>query len=192
MTIWAPVPVPDIESLRRDDERAGDVGVLRGLDKRSSERSSRIAPVLAEKNERTRLFETLLWQRPIRSPESSLTLHQSAQNKGDPRTTNVSLHDAIETICYDYLSQTHGGWENNDGAYGIFRFDVQQRRRPHPAALLRVRVDGTHKALALPSGARQRPCRNRLEQTGCQRGTGPRPSVPQIEKRPRPKKSRGR
>jgi hypothetical protein len=32
----------------------------------------------------------------------------------------------------------------------------------------------------------------RLEQTGCQRGTGPRPSVPQIEKRPRPKKSRGR
>ena len=32
----------------------------------------------------------------------------------------------------------------------------------------------------------------RLEQTGCQRGTGPRPSVPQIEKRPRPEKSRGR
>jgi hypothetical protein len=39
----------------------------------------------------------------------------------------VSLHDAIETLCYDYLSQTHGGWENNDGAYGTFEFDVQQR-----------------------------------------------------------------
>jgi len=60
-------------------------------------------------------------------PESFLTLYQAAQNKGDPRTTNVSLHDAIETLCYDYLSQTHGGWENNDGAYGIFRFDVKQR-----------------------------------------------------------------
>jgi hypothetical protein len=60
-------------------------------------------------------------------PESSLTLHQAAQNKGDPRTTTVSIHDAIETLCYDYLSQTHGGWENNDGAYGIFRFDVQER-----------------------------------------------------------------
>src|ERR1700691_5094056 len=60
-------------------------------------------------------------------PESSLTLHQAAQNKGDPRTTNVSLHDAIETLCYDYLSQTHGGWENNDGAYGTFGFDVRER-----------------------------------------------------------------
>ena len=60
-------------------------------------------------------------------PESFLTLYQAAQNKGDPRTTNVSLHDAIETLCYDYLSQTHGGWENNDGAYGVFRFDVRER-----------------------------------------------------------------
>jgi hypothetical protein len=60
-------------------------------------------------------------------PESSLTLHQAAQNNGDPRTTTVSLHDAIEILCYDYLSQTHGGWENNDGAYGTFRFDVQER-----------------------------------------------------------------
>jgi hypothetical protein len=60
-------------------------------------------------------------------PESSLTLHQAAQNKDDPKTTAVSLHDAIETLCYDYLSQTHGGWENNDGAYGVFRFDVRER-----------------------------------------------------------------
>jgi hypothetical protein len=60
-------------------------------------------------------------------PESSITLHQAAQNKGDPKTTTVSLHDAIETLCYDYLSQAHGGWENNDGAYGIFRFDVSNR-----------------------------------------------------------------
>jgi hypothetical protein len=60
-------------------------------------------------------------------PESSLTLHQVAQNKTDPRTTTVSLHDAIETLCYDYLSQAHGGWENNDGAYGKFEFDVGSR-----------------------------------------------------------------
>jgi hypothetical protein len=60
-------------------------------------------------------------------PESSLTLHQAAQNKGDPKTTTVSLHDAIETLCYDYLSQTHGGWENNDGAYGAFEFDIPNR-----------------------------------------------------------------
>jgi hypothetical protein len=60
-------------------------------------------------------------------PESSITLHQAAQNKGDPRTTTVSFHDAIETLCDDYLSQTHGGWENNDGGYGTFEFDVGER-----------------------------------------------------------------
>ena len=64
---------------------------------------------------------------PIKVPSTSLTLHQTAQNNGDPRTTTVSLNDAIETLCYDYLSQTHGGWENNDGAYGTFEFDVRER-----------------------------------------------------------------
>jgi hypothetical protein len=58
-------------------------------------------------------------------PESSITLHEARQ--GDPKTTTVRLHEAIETLCYDYLSQTHGGWENNEGAYGIFRFEVSNR-----------------------------------------------------------------
>jgi hypothetical protein len=60
-------------------------------------------------------------------PSSSLTLHQAAQNKADLKTTTVSISDAIATLCYDYLSQTHGGWENNDGAYGTFAFDVRER-----------------------------------------------------------------
>ena len=37
------------------------------------------------------------------------------------------LRDAIETLVYDVLSQTHGGWENNDGACGEFIFDVTER-----------------------------------------------------------------
>ena len=60
-------------------------------------------------------------------PESSITLHQAQRAKGDPKTTTVSLHDAIETLCYDYLEQEHGGWENNDGAFGTFTFDVAAR-----------------------------------------------------------------
>jgi hypothetical protein len=35
--------------------------------------------------------------------------------------------EAIETVVYDVLSQTHGGWENNDGSYGDFTFDVTER-----------------------------------------------------------------
>lgn len=38
-----------------------------------------------------------------------------------------SVREAIETLAYAFLAQTHGGWENNDGAYGDFTFDVAQR-----------------------------------------------------------------
>ena len=31
------------------------------------------------------------------------------------------------SVAYDFLGQTHGGWENNDGACGDFTFDVAER-----------------------------------------------------------------
>lgn len=37
------------------------------------------------------------------------------------------LREIIEDVCYAALSETHGGWENNDGAYGDFTFDVPHR-----------------------------------------------------------------
>ncbi|MCF3636114.1 hypothetical protein LU298_06315 [Komagataeibacter intermedius] len=37
------------------------------------------------------------------------------------------LRDLVEDVCYAALSETHGGWENNDGAYGEFTFDVAER-----------------------------------------------------------------
>lgn len=39
----------------------------------------------------------------------------------------LSLEQAIEEMVYDFLSDTHGGWENNDGAYGEFCFDARAR-----------------------------------------------------------------
>lgn len=64
---------------------------------------------------------------PAGLPSTSLTLHQATQNGSDLRTAEASLRDAIETLCYDYLTQYHDGWENNDGAYGTFEFDVPNR-----------------------------------------------------------------
>lgn len=40
---------------------------------------------------------------------------------------SCSLGDAIEALAYDALEEMHGGWENNDGAYGVFTFDVAAR-----------------------------------------------------------------
>lgn len=42
----------------------------------------------------------------------------------------LPLADAIENMTYDLLNSTHGGWENNDGAYGEFTFDVAARVIP--------------------------------------------------------------
>lgn len=37
------------------------------------------------------------------------------------------LREAIETVCYLVLEAKHGGWENNEGAYGEFVLDVAAR-----------------------------------------------------------------
>ena len=39
----------------------------------------------------------------------------------------LSLQDVAEQLAYDFLSDTYGGWENNDGAYGEFCFDAAAR-----------------------------------------------------------------
>jgi hypothetical protein len=38
-----------------------------------------------------------------------------------------TLQEAIQDACYGYLEHTHGGWENNDGAYGAFEINVSER-----------------------------------------------------------------
>ena len=64
---------------------------------------------------------------PAELLSTALTLHQATHGGSDLRTGEATLRDAIETLCYDYLTQCHDGWENNDGAYGTFEFDVRER-----------------------------------------------------------------
>lgn len=49
------------------------------------------------------------------------TLHHGADQ---PVTHHLSAREEIESLVYDLLGQAHCGWENNDGAYGQFTFDV--------------------------------------------------------------------
>jgi hypothetical protein len=39
----------------------------------------------------------------------------------------ATLREAIETMAFAYLEETHGGWENDDGAFGTFVFTVADR-----------------------------------------------------------------
>ena len=55
--------------------------------------------------------------------EIARTFYESPEIERQTQT----VHEAIETLVYDFLRQTHSGWEINDGAYGEFTFDVAQR-----------------------------------------------------------------
>ena len=44
-----------------------------------------------------------------------------------PIEHRLTLEAAVEELVYDLLSDTHGGWENNDGAYGEFCIDARAR-----------------------------------------------------------------
>lgn len=63
----------------------------------------------------------------IAFPSTTITLQQASWGSTELRSTEEKLSQAVETLCYDYLEETHGGWENNDGAFGEFSFSVEER-----------------------------------------------------------------
>jgi hypothetical protein len=62
-------------------------------------------------------------------PEITIPYASPGRGDGDDAIDQqpLPLAEAIETLCYDLLRQTHAGWENNDGAFGDFTFDVPAR-----------------------------------------------------------------
>jgi hypothetical protein len=60
-------------------------------------------------------------------PSTTVAIQQVAWGDAPPVTTQSPLGSAIETLCYDYLEESNGGWENNEGAFGEFHFDVAKR-----------------------------------------------------------------
>lgn len=53
--------------------------------------------------------------------------HVSWGSSVSTATQEIPLQQAIECLCYGYLTQMYDGWENNDGAFGEFTFDVAKR-----------------------------------------------------------------
>jgi uncharacterized protein DUF6878 len=65
---------------------------------------------------------------PMVIPTTSLTIQvvegwKQYQIKDQPEM----LANAIETVCYEYLVQTHDGWETDEGAFGTFTFDAADK-----------------------------------------------------------------
>ncbi|MDQ2067208.1 hypothetical protein Q9295_12580 [Xinfangfangia sp. CPCC 101601] len=58
-------------------------------------------------------------------PDTAITLAQVSRGISEISTSSMLLSEAVETLAYDFLSDSHGGWENCDGAFGEFHFDAE-------------------------------------------------------------------
>jgi hypothetical protein len=63
----------------------------------------------------------------IAMPEGTIEIAEAVWDEIEPDRSTISIADAVERLVYDFLTGTHCGWENNDGAYGDFTFDVAAR-----------------------------------------------------------------
>lgn len=60
-------------------------------------------------------------------PSGQIEIARTAFGSPEIQRQTLTVREAIETLVYDFLRQTHDGWEINDGAYGEFTFDVAER-----------------------------------------------------------------
>jgi hypothetical protein len=63
----------------------------------------------------------------VELPDKQIDYVQPAENGQATIRRTIALQEAIETLAYEALEETHWGWMNNDGAFGDFEFDVASR-----------------------------------------------------------------
>ena len=60
-------------------------------------------------------------------PSGEVEIASAVWDQAEPDRTAMTVHDAIERLVFEFLGMTHDGWENSDGGYGDFTFDVAER-----------------------------------------------------------------
>ncbi|MCY1128448.1 hypothetical protein OU426_16405 [Frigidibacter sp. RF13] len=63
----------------------------------------------------------------ITLPAAQITFAGIDWQSGAPTEHRLTLEAAIEELVYDLLSDTHSGWQDNDGAWGEFCIDARAR-----------------------------------------------------------------
>ena len=64
---------------------------------------------------------------PAALPDEQIEIIDTVWGSAEIERQTHTIREAIEYMAYSFLRQTHVGWENNDGAYGDFTFDVATR-----------------------------------------------------------------
>jgi hypothetical protein len=60
-------------------------------------------------------------------PSDRIEIARTIWESPEIERQTLTVQEAMETLVYDFLRQTHFGWEISDGAYGEFTFDVAER-----------------------------------------------------------------
>ena len=60
-------------------------------------------------------------------PSDQIEYEHIRWGETEPTRRSCSLRDALEDLAFHYLSTTHDGWENGDGAFGEFTLDTTTR-----------------------------------------------------------------
>ncbi len=60
-------------------------------------------------------------------PTVRITIAHAQWGRAEIERGSSPLEHAIEQLAYDFLQETHCGWENNSGAYGDLYFDVGEQ-----------------------------------------------------------------
>ena len=72
-------------------------------------------------------IDAVCGEAPAELPSREIEIAEPVWGSTEIRRTTLSVSDAIEALAFNLLEETHGGWENGDGAYGDFTFDVAER-----------------------------------------------------------------
>ncbi len=64
---------------------------------------------------------------PLGLPGGTIAFQEIGFDAAEPSVTAMTVGDVLEKLAFDLLEETYGGWENNDGGYGEFTFDVAAR-----------------------------------------------------------------
>jgi hypothetical protein len=60
-------------------------------------------------------------------PSGEVEIASAVWGETEPERMAITVHGAIGWLVFDLLEMTHDGWENSNGAYGDFTFDVAER-----------------------------------------------------------------
>ena len=65
--------------------------------------------------------------REVAIPTGDITVNVVDFDTGTVRKQSTTPGDYIEALAYDFLEDTHSGWEDGEGADGEFRFSLRER-----------------------------------------------------------------